>query len=151
MGYRVVQRLAAKRSGFTQVSGLKMISMVALLLAAQMVTAPTKPTTPVEFSDALKHADSNEAALDPAIKAMLVRDQDSALHAAMASCVDLAPGKLPDFTIVLVLDSSGRSMNSWRNNNVPMVRCVERELAKAAYPTDQRADFFMSFVVTFER
>lgn len=124
-----------------------MIAMVALLLAAQAVTTPALP---LEFSDALKRADINEAALDPSIKATLVGNQDTTLHAAMASCVDLAPGKLPDFTIVLQLDSAGRSLNSWRNNNVPMVRCVERELAKATYPTNQRPDFFMSFVVTFE-
>ena len=123
-----------------------MISMVALLLAAQAVAL----SAPLEFSDALKRADTNEAALDPTIKAALVRSQDTSLHAAMASCVDLAPGKLPNFTVVLQLDSSGRSLNSWRNNNVPMVRCVERELVKATYPTNHAADFFMSFVVTFE-
>lgn len=124
-----------------------MIAIVALLLATQTVQPQIMP---LEFSDALKRADTNEAALDPTIKATLVRAQDATLKASMASCVDLAPGKLPNFTVVLELDSSGRSLNSWRNNNVPMVRCVERELAKAAYPTNQRRDFFMSFVVTFE-
>ena len=125
-----------------------MIAIVALLLATQTVPAAG---TPLEFSDALKRADKNEAALAQPVKATLVRSQDAALHAAMASCVNLAPGKLPDFTIVLQLDPAGRSLNSWRNNNVPMVRCVERELAKGTYPTDQRPDFYMSFVVTFER
>jgi hypothetical protein len=124
-----------------------MIAIVALLLAAQAVTTPTAP---LEFSDALKRADTNEAALDPTIKATLVRNQDTALHAAMANCVDLAPGKLPNFTVVLELDPAGRSLNSWRDNNVPMVRCVERELAKATYPTNQWPHFFMSFVVAFE-
>lgn len=124
-----------------------MIAMIALLLAAQTVTTPA---TPLEFSDALKRADRNEAALDPAIKATLVRAQDTALKASMASCVDLAPGKLPHFTVVLELDSAGRPLNSWRNNDVPMVRCVERELAKAIYPTTTDPDFFMSFVVTFK-
>ena len=123
-----------------------MIATVALLLAMQTVAA----AAPLEFSDALKRADTNEAALDPTIKAALIRSQDTSLHAAMAGCVDLAPGKLPEFTIVLQLDPAGRSLNSWRNNNVPMVRCVERELAKATYPTNHTADFFMSFVVTFE-
>ena len=121
--------------------------MVALLLAAQTVATPA---TSLEFSDALKRADTNEAALDPKIKATLVQTQDTALKTSMASCVDLAPGKLPNFTVVLELDSAGRSLNSWRNNNVPMVRCVERELAKATYPTSKRSNFFMSFVVTFE-
>ena len=124
-----------------------MTPLVALFLAMQTVSTPS---IPLEFSDALKRADANEGALDPTIKATLVHAQDAALHTAMASCVDLAPGKLPSFTIVLQLDPVGRHLNSWRNNNVPMVRCVERELAKAAYPTNQRPDFFMSFVVTFE-
>ncbi|MGV8923158.1 MAG: hypothetical protein ACOH1L_07400 [Thermomonas sp.] len=124
-----------------------MIAMVALLLAAQTVITPA---TPFEFSDALDRADTHEAALDPTIKATLVRAQNTALKASMASCVNLAPGKLPHFTVVLELDSSGHSLNSWRNNNVPMVRCVERELAKATYPTNRDPDFFMSFVVTFE-
>ncbi len=128
--------------------GFKMIAVLSLLFAAQALTAPAAP---LEFNDALKRADTNEAALDPIIKAALVRNQDTLLRAAMAGCVDLAPGKLPDFTIVLELDSAGHSLNSWRNNNVPMVRCVERELSKGAYPTDQRPHFFMSFVVTFER
>ena len=133
--------------GLTQVLGLKMIAMVALLLAAQTVA---KPATALEFTDALKRADTNEAALDPTVKATLVRAQDAALKASMVSCVDLAPGKLPNFTVVLELDSAVHSLNSWRNNNVPMVRCVERELAKGSYPTNQSPDFFMSFVVTFE-
>ena len=124
-----------------------MIAMVALMVAAQTVASPA---TPLEFSDALRRADANEAALDPNIKATLVKSQDAQLRSAMASCVDLAPGKLPNFTVVLQLDSAGQSLNSWRNDNVPMVRCVERELAKATYPTNHTADFFMSFVVTFE-
>ena len=124
-----------------------MIEMVALLLVAQTVATSTKP---IEFSDALKRADTNEAVLEPTVKATLVRSQDAALKASMASCVDLAPGKLPNFTIVLELDSVGHSLNSWRNNNVPMVRCVERELVKSAYPTNRQSNFFMSFVVTFE-
>ena len=124
-----------------------MIALVALLLAAQTVTTPPAP---LEFNDALKRADTNEAALDPDILATLVRTQNAVLKASMASCVDLAPGKLPNFTIVLQLDSAGQSLTSWRNNDVPMVRCVERELAKSSYPTNKRPEFFMSFVVTFE-
>jgi hypothetical protein len=124
-----------------------MIVLVALLLAAQTAAIPANP---LEFRDALKRADMNESALDPGIKATLVHVQDAALHASMARCVNLAPGKLPTFTIVLQLDAAGRSLNSWRNNDVPMVRCVERELAKADYPTNHGPDFFMSFVVTFE-
>jgi hypothetical protein len=124
-----------------------MIAMIALLLVAQTVVTPA---TPLDFSDALKRADTNEAALDPPVKATLVRAQDAALKASMASCVDLAPGKLPNFTIVLELDSAGHSLNSWRNNNAPMVRCVERELAKGSYATNRSPDLFMSFVVTFE-
>jgi hypothetical protein len=147
MRYRVTHRSAATQAGLTPVLGLKMIAMVALLLVAQTVATPA---TPIEFSDAIRRADTNEAALDPTLKATLVRAQDIALKASMASCVDLAPGKLPNFTVVLELDSAGHSLNSWRNNNVPMVRCVERELAKGTYPTNQRPDFFMSFVVTFE-
>lgn len=123
-----------------------MIAVLPLLVAAHVLASPAPP---LEFESALGRADTNEATLDPVIKATLVRSQDTALHAAMASCVDLAPGKLPDFTIVLELDPAGHSVNSWRNNNVPMVRCVERELSGRTYPTNQRPHFFMSFVVTF--
>lgn len=140
--------MPALQSNLNRVLKIKMILMVALVLATQAVAAPSLP---LEFSDALKRADTNEAALDPTIRATLVRSQDTTLKAAMANCVDLAPGKLPDFTIALQLDPAGHSLNSWRNSNVPMVRCVERELTKAVYPTNQHPDFFMSFVVTFER
>lgn len=125
-----------------------MNGLLSLLLTTQAVIAA--PAMPIDFSDALQRADANEAALAPAMKATLVQSQDTALHAAMASCVDLAPGKLPAFTIVLKLDAAGHSSNSWRNNDVPMVRCVERALAMQRYPTNQQADFFTSFVVTFK-
>ena len=116
-----------------------------MLLATQSVAGP------VDYSEALKRADANEASLESSDKATLVASQDAALHDAMGTCVDLAPGKLPAFTIVLQLDADGRSLNSWRNNDLPMVRCVQRELAKATYATHQRTDFFVSFVVTFTR
>lgn len=121
-----------------------MILLLSLLLATQAVAAPP------DFSAALNRADANEAGLDRSVKAALVQSQDAALHAALANCVNLAPGKLPAFSIVLQLDPAGQPLHSWRNNDLPMVRCVERELAKATYPTNRQPDFFMSFVVTFE-
>lgn len=105
--------------------------------------------TPIEFGDALKLADQNEAAMEAGARTLLVQGQDFALHAAMASCVALAPGKLPAFTVVLALDAAGRATRSWRNNDLPMVRCVERELRNGAYKTNGKDDFFISFVVSF--
>ncbi|RYZ21560.1 MAG: hypothetical protein EOO16_12440 [Chitinophagaceae bacterium] len=113
------------------------------LLLSQALAAP------IEFSDALKLADANEAALEPLVKTILVQSQDTALKAALANCVDLAPARLPAFTIVLKLDSTGHAAQSWRNNEIPMVRCVEKDLSKGAYKTNGSDEFFVSFVVSF--
>ena len=104
---------------------------------------------PVGFDDALRLADRNEAALAAEAKAALVQSQDVALRAAVASCAALAPGKLPAFTIVLELDGGGRAIQSWRNNDLPMVRCVEKELRQRAYRSNGQGGFFTSFVVSF--
>ena len=117
--------------------------LVQSLLLLQALTAP------LEFSDALKLADKNEAALEAGVKKVLIQSQDAALHAAMANCVALAPGKLPAFTIVLKLDASGHSLQSWRNNDLPIVRCAEKELRNGAYKTNGKGDFYTSFVVSF--
>ena len=117
--------------------------LVQMLFLSQALAAP------LEFGDALKLADKNEAALEASVKKALVQSQDTALHAAMANCVALAPGKLPAFTIVLKLDASGHALQSWRNNDLPIVRCAERELRNGAYKTNGQGDFFTSFVVSF--
>lgn len=122
-----------------------MIVLLAMLLSAQSAVPP------LDFNGALKRADTNEAGLDPSSKATLVQSQDTALHEALARCVNLAPGRLPAFSIVLQLDAAGRSLQSWRDSDVPMVRCVEAELVKVTYPIHHTPDFFTSFVVTFER
>ncbi|QIL21090.1 hypothetical protein [Thermomonas sp. HDW16] len=117
--------------------------LVQTLLLSQALVAP------LEFSDALKLADKNEAGLEAGVKSTLVQSQDTALHAAMANCVALAPGKLPAFTIVLKLDASGHALQSWRNNDLPVVRCAERELRNGSYKTNGQDEFYTSFVVSF--
>ena len=117
--------------------------LIQALLASQALVSP------VEFSDALKLADKNEAGLEARAKSALVRSQDAELHKAMANCVDLAPGRLPAFTVVLKLDGSGQAVQSWRNNDLPVVRCAERELRNGTYKTNGQANFFTSFVVSF--
>ncbi len=115
------------------------------LLLSQVLAAP------IGFDQALRLADRDEAALEAGAKAVLVQSQDAALQAAAASCVALAPGQLPAFTIVLALDSSGRATRSWRNSDVPMVLCVERELRNGSYGSSGRDESFVSFVVSFTR
>jgi len=117
--------------------------LILSMLAAQALAAP------LDFADALKLADANEAALDADAKAALMQSQDAALRTATAGCVSLAPGRLPAFTIVMELDADGRALNSWRDSDLPMVRCVERELRNGAYRTTGKGGFFMSFVVSF--
>jgi hypothetical protein len=116
--------------------------LAALALAAQLVAADI----PVEQAKAL--ADGYESALTPRDNTALVEAQGKALGAAVAACGPVIGVPMP-FYVVVHANSLGNTDKTWRSDDSPLARCIERHLASVPLPSPTGKPFHASYELTF--
>ena len=128
---------------------LRLRPMLALLLAASL---PLHAAEPLEYYDARKLADADEAGVTgPARDAMLAA-QRKLLDAGVVECSLGKPQKdFSAFAIVMRLDAAGQVRDTWRQGSSPLAICLQRYVRGKSVFTPPRDGFHMSLEISFTK
>ena len=128
---------------------MRLRPMFALLLAASL---PLHAAEPLEYYDARKLADADEAGVTgPARDAMLAA-QRKLLDAGVVECSLGKPQKdFSAFAIVMRLDAQGLVQQTWREGGSPLAICLQRYVRDKTVFTPPKAPFFNSIEVSFTK
>ena len=128
---------------------MRLRPMFALLLAASL---PLHAAEPLEYYDARKLADADEAGVTgPARDAMLAA-QRKLLDAGVVECSLGKPQKdFSGFTIVMELDATGHVQRTWREGGSPLAICLQRYVRDKVVFIPPRAPFHTSLAISFTK
>lgn len=133
--------------------------MISTLLALLLLSAPqpqqpaaAKPTTakPMDYADAKRLADADEASVTGAAHEAMLAAQAALLDAGVAECnrYDLR-GDVTPFVVVMQLDARGRVRQTWRQGGSPLAICLERHVRDKTLPAPPKAPFHASLEISF--
>ena len=120
-------------------------------MVAQLLLSASLGLVTMSFNDAKALADKQEAALSSA-----QTEEFQALELEVARPIFIActpsprPERLPDFTIVMTLDASGKVQNTLLQGGGKFAKCVESKLAAATLFKPPSAPFYTSLEHVFE-
>lgn len=98
------------------------------------------------YDAAKTHADRDEAALSPQQLQALTDSQGRAAGEIFATCLPASLGQpQADFTVVMMLDATGRVVRTWRSGESAIAVCFEREMARKQLFEPPAAPFYSSF------
>ena len=128
---------------------LRLRPMFALLLAASL---PLHAAEPLEYYDARKLADADEAGVTgPARDAMLAA-QRKLLDAGVVECSLGKPQKdFSAFAIVMRLDAQGLVQQTWREGGSPLAICLQRYVRDKTVFVPPKAPFHTSLDISFSK
>ena len=128
---------------------MRLRPMFALLLAASL---PLHAAEPLEYYDARKLADADEAGVTgPARDAMLTA-QRKLLDAGVVECSLGKPQKdFSAFAIVMRLDAQGLVQQTWREGGSPLAICLQRYVRDKTVFVPPKAPFHTSLDISFSK
>ena len=128
---------------------MRLRPMFALLLAASL---PLHAAEPLEYYDARKLADADEAGVTgPARDAMLAA-QRKLLDAGVVECSLGKPQKdYSAFAIVMRLDAQGLVQQTWREGGSPLAICLQRYVRDKTVFVPPKAPFHTSLDISFSK
>ena len=128
---------------------MRLRPMFALLLAASL---PLHAAEPLEYYDARKLADADEAGVTgPARDAMLAA-QRKLLDAGVVECSLGKPQKdFSAFAIVMRLDAQGLVQQTWREGGSPLAICLQRYVRDKTMFVPPKAPFHTSLDISFSK
>ena len=128
---------------------MRLRPMFALLLAASL---PLHAAEPLEYYDARKLADADEAGVTgPARDAMLAA-QRKLLDAGVVECSLGKPQKdFSAFAIVMRLDAQGLVQQTWREGGSPLAICLQRYVRDKLLFVPPRTPFHAALEISFTK
>ena len=127
--------------------------MQALLLA--LLTAGTQAvpaSAPLEYVDAKKIADADEASVTGSAHAVMLAAQRKLLDAGVVACSLGNPqSDFSAFTLVMQLDSTGRVQQTWRQGGSPLAICLQRHVRDQIVFVPPKAPFLTVLEVSFTK
>lgn len=127
--------------------------MQALLLAlltagTQSVPAPAS----LEYVDAKKIADADEASVTGSAHAVMLAAQRKLLDAGVVACSLGNPqSDFSAFTLVMQLDAEGRVQQTWRQGGSPLAICLQRHVRDQIVFVPPKAPFLTVLEVSFTK
>jgi len=129
--------------------------MLASALTLLLLAGPQAATTaaaPVDYSDARKQADTDEAGVTGAAHAAMVAAQRKLLDAGVLECALGKPQQdFSAFTIVMQLDASGQVQQTWRQGSSPLAICLQRFVRDKPVFVPPQAPFMTALEVSFTK
>jgi hypothetical protein len=124
--------------------------LFALLLSA--TPQPQAAAAPIEYSDAKRLADADEASVTGATRDALLAAQAALLDAGVAECnrQDLR-GDVTPFVVVMRLDAQGRVQQTWREGGSPLAICLQRYVRDKTLVAPPRAPFHAALEISFTK
>ncbi len=127
--------------------------MQALLLA--LLTAGTQAvpaSAPLEYVDAKKIADADEASVTGSAHAVMLAAQRKLLDAGVVACSLGNPqSDFSAFTLVMQLDAEGRVQQTWRQGGSPLAICLQRHVRDQIVFVPPKAPFLTVLEVSFTK
>ena len=121
-----------------------------LLVASPQTQAANAAATPVDYADAKRLADADEAAVTGPAKETLLAAQAALLDAGVAECNRFhMRGDVTPFVVVMQLDPQGRVRQTWRQGGSPLAICLERYVRDKALAAPPKAPFHASLEISF--
>ena len=128
---------------------MRLRPMFALLLAASL---PLHATEPLEYYDARKLADADEAGVTGAAKDAMLAAQRKLLDAGVVECSLGKPQKdFSAFAIVMRLDAQGLVQQTWRQGGSPLAICLQRYVRGRTLVAPPKAPFHASLEISFDK
>ena len=123
------------------------LSLLLLFAAPQAAT-----TTAMDYSEAMRLADADEAAVTGPAKERLLAAQAALLDAGVAECnrFDLR-GDVTPFVVVMQLDAQGRVQQTWRQGGSPLAICLQRYVRGRTLVAPPKAPFHASLEISFDK
>lgn len=127
--------------------------MSATLLALLLLADPQVAPTPLEFIDAKRLADADEASVTGAAHDAMRKAQAAMLEAGVGECARLQPQQdFSAFTVVMRLDAQGHVQQTWRQGSSPLAICLQRYVrGKTLSFAPPKAPFHASLEITFTK
>ncbi|WP_374249368.1 hypothetical protein [Thermomonas sp.] len=123
----------------------------ALLLLASPPQAAAA-SAPLEYVDARKQADADEAGVTGAAHAAMLAAQRKLLDAGVLECALGKPQQdFSAFTIVMRLDADGRVQQTWRQGGSPLAICLQRFVRDKPVFVPPQAPFMTTLEVSFTK
>ena len=122
---------------------------LALLLAAPL---PLHAAEPLEYPDARKLADADEAGVTGPAKDAMLAAQRKLLDAGVVECSLGKPQKdFSAFTIVMRLDAQGHVQQTWRQGGSPLAICLQRYVRDKTVFVPPKAPFHTALDISFTK
>ena len=122
----------------------------ALLLLADPQSAT--PAPPLEYYDARRLADADEAGMVGAARDAMQAAQRKLLDAGVVECSLGKPQKdFSAFAIVMRLDAQGLVQQTWREGGSPLAICLQRYVRDKTVFVPPKAPFHTSLDISFSK
>ena len=122
---------------------------LALLLAASL---PLHAAEPLDYHDARKLADADEAGVTGPAKDAMLAAQRKLLDAGVVECSLGKPqADFSAFAIVMRLDAQGVVQQTWRQGGSPLAICLQRYLRDKTVFVPPRAPFHTTLDISFTK
>ena len=121
---------------------------IVLLLAS----LPLQAAEPLEYYDARKLADADEAGVVGAAKDAMLAAQRKLLDAGVVECSLGRPQKdFSAFTVVMRLDADGRVQQTWRQGSSPLAICLQRYVRDKHVFVPPKTPFYTALEISFTK
>ncbi|MCR6495943.1 hypothetical protein LJB71_06735 [Thermomonas sp. S9] len=125
--------------------------MSALLLGLWLAAAQAAPAD-LDYIDAKRLADADEASVTGPAHAAMLAAQQSLLNAGVVDCALGRPQTdFTAFTIVMRLDAEGRVQQTWRQGSSPLAICLQRYVRDKTVFVPPKAPFYSALEISFTR
>ena len=115
-------------------------------------TLPIRAAEPLEYHDARKLADADEAGVTGAARDAMLSAQKALLDAGVVECSLGKPQKdFSAFTIVMRLDAQGRVQQTWRQGGSPLAICLQRYVRDKTELVPPKVPFYTVLDVSFTK
>ena len=116
----------------------------ALLLVASAASST------MTFNEAKALADRDEAVATAAQADEFRLSFEKIGRFAFSKCMPSPPLEtVPDFTVVMMVDATGKVQNTWLRDATDFTKCVEGKFAASSLPKPPKSPFYTSFEFVF--
>lgn len=126
--------------------------MPAVLLGLWLAAAQAAAPADLEYIDAKRLADADEAGVTGTAHAAMLEAQKRLLDAGVLECALGRPQTdFSAFTIVMRLDAEGRVQQTWRQGSSPLAICLQRYVRDKTVFVPPKAPFHTALDISFTK
>lgn len=126
--------------------------MPAVLLGLWLAAAQAAAPADLDYIDAKRLADTDEASVTGTAHAAMLEAQKRLLDAGVLECALGRPQTdFSAFTIVMRLDAEGRVQQTWRQGSSPLAICLQRYVRDKTVFVPPKAPFHTALDISFTK